>query len=368
MFKHSECVKNCKFLSNTFYNMSGHDKCFHSRILKSSCNLAKHGPMKATIPLASLMKQGNSGCESSASTATFSSIYSWRNRSDPSGQRSPGSSSYKERIKPLHLFGSIRRSVSLDTIYLKGNWPGRSYWFARALQVDKATQTDESDCLDVICIPDSGRTTDLCQSTENTKELGSIYSPGETNLSSSSKSSSYYSLFLASFISPTTIKPLPKPCFRSSAEDLNREIETIVQRSDRDYYSTRPLHSGIFYHEAPDGHRAPLADLLCKKWRSCSVNTQTPEGSQGSSPDQESSTLGPSPQINKFIAREPPDGCEKIQSKTMVSRRSLSLEHVPQPSTFKLKPSEGSAFEPLQPNASNTLDKDQPLVPFEEVE
>nr|XP_023013974.1 uncharacterized protein LOC111503796 isoform X4 [Leptinotarsa decemlineata] len=245
MFKHSECVKNCKFLSNTFYNMSGHDKCFHSRILKSSCNLAKHGPMKATIPLASLMKQSNSGCESSASTATFSSIYSWRNRSDPSGQRSPGSSSYKERIKPLHLFGSIRRSVSLDTIYLKGNWPGRSYWFARALQVDKATQTDESDCLDVLCIPDSGRTTDLCQT---------------------------------SFISPTTIKPLPKPCFRSSAEDLNREIETIVQRSDRDYYSTRPLHSGIFYHEAPDGHRAPLADLLCKKWRSCSVNTQTPGG------------------------------------------------------------------------------------------
>lgn len=36
---------------------------------------------------------------------------------------------------------AIRRTASLDTIYLKGHWPRDSfYWYAGSLQVDKATQ------------------------------------------------------------------------------------------------------------------------------------------------------------------------------------------------------------------------------------
>lgn len=37
-----------------------------------------------------------------------------------------------------------------------------------------------------------------------------------------------------------------------------------------------------------------------------------PGGSVCSSPDLDGSKLGTSPQINRFLAREPPDGCEKV--------------------------------------------------------
>lgn len=35
-------------------------------------------------------------------------------------------------------------------------------------------------------------------------------------------------------------------------------------------------------------------------------------GSVCSSPDLDGAKLGTSPQINRFLAREPPDGCEKV--------------------------------------------------------
>lgn len=54
-----------------------------------------------------------------------------------------------------------------------------------------------------------------------------------------------------------------------------------------------------------------------------SVNTQTPlgdtlssdDGSQSTSPEGEGgagAATSASPRINKFLAREPPDGCEKV--------------------------------------------------------
>lgn len=90
---------------------------------------------------------------------------------------------------------------------------------------------------------------------------------------------------------------------RSSVEGLNQEIERIVLRTGAE----APLPT-------PEGHRAPLAEIL----QSRSVNTQTPQGfgngsSSGSSPDTEAK-LGTSPQLNRFLAREPPDGCEKVRS------------------------------------------------------
>lgn len=39
-------------------------------------------------------------------------------------------------------------------------------------------------------------------------------------------------------------------------------------------------------------------------------------GSRGSTPEQErEGRLGTSPHINRFLAREPPDGCEKVNTK-----------------------------------------------------
>ncbi|KAJ8878573.1 hypothetical protein PR048_019151 [Dryococelus australis] len=101
----------------------------------------------------------------------------------------------------------------------------------------------------------------------------------------------------------------------------------------------------------PEGHRAPLADLLRSTTRS--VNTQTParpgeltgstassgpssresvsppvpmaadtsrppsdlqEGSRDSSPEQETGKLGTSPHINKFLAREPQMAAKRLTS------------------------------------------------------
>lgn len=83
-------------------------------------------------------------------------------------------------------------------------------------------------------------------------------------------------------------------------------------------------------------------------------------GSQGSSPDQEGK-LGTSPRM--FMARGPPDGCERVHLKSVDERRSLTLDHAPPPSTFQLKPSLGSAFHTLQPNLHSSADQNLPLVP-----
>lgn len=85
-----------------------------------------------------------------------------------------------------------------------------------------------------------------------------------------------------------------------------------------------------------------------------------PGESQGSSPDQDGK-LGTSPHM--FMARGPPDGCERVHLKSVDERRSLTLDHALQPSTFQLKPSLGSAFQILQPNLHSSNDQKLPLVP-----
>ncbi|KAG5898294.1 hypothetical protein JTB14_008637 [Gonioctena quinquepunctata] len=340
------------------------------RILKSSPSLTKQGPLKATIPISSVMKKSSS--LKSSNSATVSPTYLWKNKSDqPSGRRSPGSS-YKEKTKLSDEPSSIRRTASLDTIYLKGQWPRDSfYWYTRTLQINKATQTDESDYSDpkkFHCISDyEMEKSMLRQKVKSTKEQGGRRaSSAESTFNSSSQTlfSGNLSPTLTTNPLPITMKPLPKSPLRSSVEGLNQEIETIVMKSDESH-SSRSL-------DTPEGHRAPLAEIL-RNTRSHSINTQTPQEfrssshssgeSLGSSPDQETSKLGSSPQINKFIAREPPHGCEKVQSKSMNCKKSLPMEHVPQLCTFKLKPSLGSAFQILQPNLNKSSEQDLPLVP-----
>ena len=47
-------------------------------------------------------------------------------------------------------------------------------------------------------------------------------------------------------------------------------------------------------------------------------------GSGDSSPDRDAGKLGTSPHINKFLAREPPDGCEKVNLKFVEDNRYVS--------------------------------------------
>ncbi|KAJ8943474.1 hypothetical protein NQ318_006327 [Aromia moschata] len=361
--------------------MSGqHSQSTPARIQKTSPNSAKQGPLKATIPMSSVLKQSSNF--KSANSPAISPTFYWKNRNSPdhsSGQRSPGSAAYKAKSKTLGSCssesGSIRRTASLDTIYLKGHWPRDNfYWHTGILQIDKATQTDESDWLDPRKIHS------ICESEDKIEKLTIRQKIRGTKESNGKHNSSGDNTLSTSILSPVfkanpvciPLKPLPKSSIRSSVEGLNQEIERIVLKTGSESHSSRSDENEKFYQITPEGHRAPLAELF-RCTRSRSVNTQTPQDfggschssgdSQGSSPDQEAGKLGTSPQINKFLAREPPDGCEKVLLKSMDDRKYVPLEHAPQPCTFKLKPSLGSAFQLLQPNTSNTVDQDLPIVP-----
>lgn len=102
--------------------------------------------------------------------------------------------------------------------------------------------------------------------------------------------------------------------------------------------------------------------------------------SAGSSPDNDTAKLGTSPHINRFLAREPPDGCEKVQLKTLDDRaaaRPAQQPHHPyherpmliasppqQPCTaFKLRPSLGSAFQILRPTSVEQQQQQEPPTP-----
>lgn len=63
-----------------------------SKMPKSSPNSVKQGPMKATIPMSSVLKQGST---LRSSSATVSPTHCFKNRTSPdhsSNLRSPGSS------------------------------------------------------------------------------------------------------------------------------------------------------------------------------------------------------------------------------------------------------------------------------------
>ncbi|XP_056643643.1 protein FAM117B-like [Diorhabda sublineata] len=352
-----------------------------NRLPKSSPNLVKQGPLKATIPISSVMKSTSNFM--SGNSSTVSSTCYWKNRASPdqsSGQRSPGSVGYKGKSKsePEEPTSSIRRTASLDTIYLQGQWPREGYYYSQmgTLQIDKAVQTDESDMLDSRIVACTSETDEKSGQKRpkiwNTKDLGQA-SPGENTINSSSQTLS--SCILSPTFQPVNL-PLPKSSIRSSVEGLNQEIERLVLKTDGEAHSSRSYDSGRFSESIPEGHRAPIADIFKYASRSRSVDTQTPQkfgnssnsssDSQGTSPDQETNKLGSSPQINRFLAREPPDGCEKVRSKSMNNTKIDPIEHVPQKSTFKLKPSLGSAFQILHPTKSENAEQDLPTVPSQE--
>ncbi|XP_076289165.1 glucocorticoid-induced transcript 1 protein isoform X2 [Lasioglossum baleicum] len=394
------------------------------RMRKSSpCSTSKQGPMRATLPVSSLLRQGRQGSSlrksnSNSPTVSPTNASAWRARISPetssSGQRSPGSLSYKAKSKTLSgrcsesLSGNqnIRRTASLDTIYLKGQWPRDSYYIhSSLLLVDKSTQTEEwSNEPRKLHTrhPTEQTTTDEklekyfrhrlqrtnkegTSSRERTAAFGLIMPGGpppafpadHTVLlpSIASQTSIHNQFSISTKASPMNIPMKPmRPPMRSSIEGLNQEIEGLVLKSatnpsDPDH-PVEDKYARYREQITPEGHRAPLADLL-RATRS--VNTQTPAtdlpsssyssgGSRGSTPEQDrEGRLGTSPHINRFLAREPPDGCEKVNLKFVEDARrpmiDLSkLDYCPKPCVaFQLKPSLGSAFLPLQQPASPTM-------------
>ncbi|XP_076762724.1 protein FAM117B isoform X2 [Xylocopa sonorina] len=393
------------------------------RMRKSSpCSTSKQGPMRATLPVSSLLRQGRQGSSlrksnSNSPTVSPTNANAWRARISPetssSGQRSPGSLSYKAKSKTLSgrcsesLSGNqnIRRTASLDTIYLKGQWPRDSYYIhSSLLLVDKSTQTEEwSNEPRKLHTrhPTEQTTTDEklekyfrhrlqrsnkegTSSRERTAAFGLIMPSGpppafpgdHTVLPSIASQTSIHNQFgLSTKASPMNIPVKPmRPPMRSSIEGLNQEIEGLVLKSTTNPSDPDHLVEDKYarYREqiTPEGHRAPLADLL-RATRS--VDTQTPAtdlpstsyssgGSRGSTPEQDKEGRpGTSPHINRFLAREPPDGCEKVNLKFVEDARrpmiDLSkLDYSSKPCVaFQLKPSLGSAFLPLQQPASPTM-------------
>ncbi|KAL1491894.1 hypothetical protein ABEB36_012416 [Hypothenemus hampei] len=340
------------------------------RIPKTPTNAGKVGPLKATIPISGVVKP-SSNVKNAISPTPGPPVqsFSWRNRASPdhaSGQRSPGSLSCKGKskyhIRPVEV---MRRTASLDAIYLKGHWPrDHFYWgnLLECLQVDKSTQTEDSDLLELRKVHYVRNEEDSMES----KDFILKHLPyGDGTLNSSSQT------FTSCIISPTVkihpVKPLPRSSIRNSVEGLNQEIEIVLRTGADDHHSERYELRQV----TPEGHRAPLAEML-RSNRSRSVNTQTPQDfnssgeSYGSSPDNEEAKLGTSPQINKFLAREPPDGCEKVRLKSLDEMSNILVDHIPQPNTFKLKPSLGSAFKILQP-ALNPNKQEPTLAPNEEM-
>ncbi|XP_073955838.1 protein FAM117B-like isoform X2 [Choristoneura fumiferana] len=303
---------------------------------QSDCPVGKQGPMRATLPVSSVMKSGGLK-KSTANSPTLSPTNVWRRISPDhalSGQRSPGAVNYKGKGR----FGAsvIRRTASLDTLYHKGQWSRDYYLHAGQLQVDKSTQTDEGGGT-------SGRSSRGSDDDKLDRFLRSrLQRPHKTTSSGDSAHS----------MSPGFCG-VPLRAARSSVEGLNQEIERLVLYPAS---GTQTPHLDRLKDKVtPEGHRAPLAELLRR-----SVNTQTPHdlchtahssgGSVCSSPDLDGAKLGTSPQINRFLAREPPDGCEKVNLKGCEGAYTESVSMMkPAVPGFTLRPSLGSAFQPLQP-------------------
>uniref|UniRef100_A0A1B0CL71 Uncharacterized protein n=1 Tax=Lutzomyia longipalpis TaxID=7200 RepID=A0A1B0CL71_LUTLO len=294
------------------------------------------------------------------------------------GHRSPGAVNYKVSGKPVvrPLEPCIRRTASLDALTTpRPVWSTvQTHPSSMLLHVDKATQTEESYCQEM-----SGRSsTDILRSDTPTEgvKIEKVIRQRLQQRSHSQRSTEHAVQTQSSLpgsalrASPVTIPPRSgatghlRP-MRSSVEGLNQEIEKLVLIPGQQHSCRPESNRNLFSRGTPDGHRAPIAELLHGDTRS--VNTQTPLGdvfvssddSQSTSPDESSShgagsyraapggISSASPRINKFLAREPPDGCEKVNLRPTESTEQTTI--------FKpcfvggLRPSLGSAFQPLQP-------------------
>lgn len=366
-------------------------------------------PMKAFVPVSSLLVRGSGSLHCATSTtsgqATSTSSKSLSATLSPpirhispehvvvglSGNRSPGALTYKGKVLNE---GSMRRTASLDALYLRPV-PAWSLVTSTLLQLDKATQTEESflertrgstwtptaavgsgpsaDSSPVITrtAEVTTPTTDLKMEKVIRQRLQRTHR-GEHSVSSQTLSPNHAKASPVS-IPPRTCPPVHMRPMRNSVEGLNQEIEKLVLYPGQPHTCRSELE--MYSRGTPEGHRAPLADIFhAAGGSSCgaggppgmlamsdtrSVNTQTPlgdtlssdDGSQSTSPEGEggAAVTSASPRINKFLAREPPDGCEKVNLKLTEADTSTNTTHFKPCVAFQLRPSLGSAFQPLQP-------------------
>lgn len=362
-------------------------------------------PMKAFVPVSSLLVRGSGSLHCAASGGAIGSKSLSATLSPPirhispehvvglSGNRSPGALTYKG--KALNE-GSMRRTASLDALYLRPV-PAWSLVTSTLLQLDKATQTEESflertrgSTWTPTATTGSGPSADSSPVITRTAEVTTPTTDlkmekvirqrlqrthrGEHSVSSQTLSPNHAKASPVS-IPPRTCPPVHMRPMRNSVEGLNQEIEKLVLYPGQPHTCRSELE--MYSRGTPEGHRAPLADIFHAAGGgggSCgaggppgmssdtrSVNTQTPlgdtlssdDGSQSTSPEGEGgagAATSASPRINKFLAREPPDGCEKVNLKlTEATDTSTSTTHFKPCVAFQLRPSLGSAFQPLQP-------------------
>lgn len=86
-----------------------------SRVRKQSdCPVGKQGPMRATLPVSSVMKQSGGLKKNAANSPTLSPTNVWRRISPDhalSGQRSPGAVNYKGIFVLYEIFYGILITV-----------------------------------------------------------------------------------------------------------------------------------------------------------------------------------------------------------------------------------------------------------------
>ncbi|XP_074659168.1 protein FAM117B-like isoform X2 [Tubulanus polymorphus] len=296
-----------------------------------SCS--KQGPMKATVQFHSLMQQGSgvSGPTSSragptnnagrkvvvgspSSSPTMASpwerVAKPPRRSPPDNHRSCGGTSSPaaatsgpavesssrsssspanvikvERPKPLRSSPSnIKRTGSLDAIagpYLTGQWP--SFQNCQLVMTDKSTQTEDFE----ESVSEKVK--------KKHKRSASLYRQRLQRSKESSKSSSaqqrqspihghHLALATANLIITTSkaigipVPHIPKtgvPRIRGSVEGLNQEIERLVLKNSHSGNDDIDLDRHI-QEPTPDGHRAPVLELIRGGSGTRSIDTQTP--------------------------------------------------------------------------------------------
>lgn len=329
-----------------------------SRVRKYSEGLPqKVGPIKATLPITSVLR----GSLYSSSSANFNLLPA---RSPPmrhispeyslSSPRSPSANEFKDETTGTSTdTGGMRRTASLDALYMRPTWNNVGL-VSTVLHLDKSTQTEESFFERTKGGSNEWLKNDTLTASPDIKIEKVIRQRwqrgqrGEHSVSSQTLSPIHgkASPMLIPQHNNSQIRPM-----RSSVEGLNQEIEKLVLYTGQ-VHSSRP-ELGLFSRGTPEGHRAPLAELFHNDMRS--VNTQTPIGdilssdeSHSTSPEEGTSVTNASPRINRFLAREPPDGCEKVCLKLTEAEQGTTTHFKPCVG-FQLRPSLGSAFQSLQP-------------------
>ncbi|KAL1398572.1 hypothetical protein pipiens_008854 [Culex pipiens pipiens] len=336
-------------------------------------------PMKAFVPVSSLLVRGSGSlhCAASGGATAIGSKSLSATLSPPlrhispehvvglSGNRSPGALTYKGKVLNE---GSMRRTASLDALYLRPV-PAWSLVTSTLLQLDKATQTEESflertrgSTWTPTATAGSGPSADSSPVITRTAEVTTPTTDlkmekvirqrlqrthrGEHSVSSQTLSPNHAKASPVS-IPPRTCPPVHMRPMRNSVEGLNQEIEKLVLYPGQPHTCRSELE--MYSRGTPEGHRAPLADIFHAAAGGGGGGSGCGGGPPGGGGGAGAATSA-SPRINKFLAREPPDGCEKVNLKlTEATDTSTSTTHFKPCVAFQLRPSLGSAFQPLQP-------------------